>query len=374
MKFLRRLFGREAPPAEEQSPQDRALPESPPVIEAPPVEEIATAEILGEEDFDKAVVEVEEAAPQALIQTAPLEDAADKIPETAPLIGDRLLLGATRQLPAMEEIAMVSNSALNFGHRIDVGRVRNNNQDAVVACAMVVRDANSHADFGLFAVADGMGGHLDGEKASAQVASTVTEQIISRIYLPLLQQDLERAGQDEDTSKHIPVNEVLAQALQAANLTIISKIPNSGTTATLVVLIGNSVHLAHIGDSRAYIINESGIEQITRDHSLAQRLFEVGKLTREEMGSFTRRNELYKVLGFTEDVEPDVSSRRLSPGSYLLLCSDGLWGEVPDALIQDVVLASASPQAACDRLVELANERGGHDNVSVVIVQVPYVV
>ncbi|MCZ7545315.1 MAG: protein phosphatase 2C domain-containing protein [Anaerolineae bacterium] len=272
------------------------------------------------------------------------------------------------------EVELIRNVTPSFGHSIDVGRVRSNNQDALVACAMVVRDHGDNAtNFGLFAVADGMGGHIDGEKASAQVASTITEQVLSKIYLPLLQQEPGATDWMEEVDDRLPIADVLSDALRSANTTIISKIPNSGTTATLCVLVGNTLHLAHIGDSRAYLISEGGIEQITRDHSLAQRLFEVGQLTREEMGSFPRRNELYKVLGFTEDIEPDVGSRRLTPGTYLLICSDGLWGEVPDPLIEDVVLSAATPQAACDRLVALANERGGHDNISVVIVQMPRV-
>lgn len=370
MNFLRRLFGLKSPPAEEQARRDLTLqeetarPEAPtieaePVVEetppGPPAEPVSAA---GEEPVGV----------QARIETAPLDNV--KVGDTGPLTPAQGVVGATRQLPTPEEIVAISNSALIYGHCIAVGQVRSNNQDAVAASAVVMRCADSHADFGLFAVADGMGGHLDGEKASAQVVATVTQHVTEQVYLPLLEHGLE-TSRSAEASERTPINEALIRALQAANAAIIARIPNSGTTATLAVIVGNSLHLAHVGDSRAYIITQRGIEQLTRDHSLAQRLFEVGQLSHDEMMTFPRRNELYKVLGFTEDVEPDVTSRRLPPGSYLLLCSDGLWGEVPDAIIHSVVLTAPTPQLACERLVELANERGGHDNISVIVVQLP---
>ena len=369
MDFLRRLLGRRADLPEDESPTSTDDARPPDAAVAPPQEASgdAAAEAAVEESRPDAGAEP---VSQSLVDTGPLGRPSSDIAETAPLLVDTGGINSTRQLPLAQEIEAPTNITLRFGYRTDVGRVRSTNQDSLTAQAAVMHSAQSHADFGLFAVADGMGGHLDGEKASALVVSIMTEQIISQVYLPLLQREFD-TRLEWDIAEHIPINEVMVRTLQRANTAIASQIPNSGTTATLSLIIGNTAYLAHIGDTRAYTIDESSIEQLTRDHSLAQRLFEVGQLSREEMMTFPRRNELYKVLGFTKDVTPDISSRRLIPGSFLLICSDGLWGEVPDSIIQDVVLTAATPQSACDQLVDLANERGGHDNVAVVVIQIP---
>jgi serine/threonine protein phosphatase PrpC len=353
MNFLRRLLGIKPPP----SAEDQTARTSAPPAEAPAPEAVVHVGPTEVESID--IRQLTDTGPlvrprQAMIETAPLETAELEMPT------------GTRQLSTPEEIEEAfTDAALSFGYAIDMGQVRTNNQDALVAYSAALRSADGQTDFGLFAVADGMGGHLDGEKASALVASTITEQVLTHVYLPLLHQEREA-----DSADHMTVSEVLMGALRMANSAILTEIPGSGTTATLAIIIGNTAHIAHIGDSRAYVISDRNIEQLTRDHSLAQRLFEVGQLTREEMGSFRRRNELYKVLGLTEDVDPDVSSRHLPPGAQLLLCSDGLWGEVPEAIMLDVVLTSPTPHIACKRLVQLANERGGHDNISAVIAQI----
>ncbi len=372
MNFLKRLFGQE----EKSDTETQAAPDADEV--KPPETEVASEKVESpdetREDLPVDMPEVDQdpyatqpkpdrnlsvwlqqgGRPQGAIETAPL----------APGEGD--MAAGTRQLPTMEEVEAFVRASMAFGYAIDVGQMRSNNQDALVAYAVALRTHNKEIDFGLFGVADGMGGHLDGEKASALLTTMVTERVLSEIYLELL-----RLPADEDAAESVPVAQVLMESLQEANRTILEDVPGSGTTATFAVTIGNMAYIAHIGDSRAYMVTGQTIEQITRDHSLAQRLFEVGQLTREEMGSFPRRNELYKVIGFTEDMEPDLNTRRLPPGSYLLICSDGLWGEVPEIILQDVVITAPTPHAACTRLIDLANERGGHDNISVVVVQIP---
>lgn len=364
MNFLRRLFGQTSEEEaqdqhdEEQSTTNGAA--APETVESPleasvtptkpPIPPDAVDDAL-DDNFQRADPESHD---QSLIKTAPLA------PEYE-------MTSGTRQLPQMEEVEAFATSSLSFGYGIDVGMTRENNQDALVAYAVSLRSVNQEVDFGLFGVADGMGGHQHGEKASAIVTSTMTESVINNIYLPLLR----LSPDEEDVAEAIPIGEVLLHALHEANESVLRVAPGSGTTATFAVTIGNAAYVAHIGDSRAYLVNGQSIEQITRDHSLAQRLFEVGQLTREEMGSFPRRNELYKVVGFTNDMEPDLNTRRLPPGSYLLLCSDGLWGEVPEIIMQDVVITAPNPHAACVKLVQMANERGGHDNISVVIVKIP---
>ncbi len=279
-----------------------------------------------------------------------------------------LPVGSTRPLQEDEAFdALLTpwrSSRLVYGGKTDVGKVRATNQDAMVAIGAMLDSSSGHADFGFFMVADGMGGHLDGEKASALAVSIVAERVLRDIYIPLLHHE----ARDAD---RLTVGEVLDQAVQEANKAIVEQVPGSGTTASVVVLIGSMAHVAHVGDIRVYLVTSSGMDQLTRDHSLVQRLVEVGHITKEEAVVHERRNELYRVLGAMPEVEVDVITRRLPPGARLLICSDGLWGEVPESTIMDVLVSARTPQEACDRLVSLALELGGRDNITVVVAQMP---
>lgn len=136
-------------------------------------------------------------------------------------------------------------------------------------------------------------------------------------------------------------------------------------------MLGDLAYIGHVGDSRAYLITNDNIEQITRDHSLVQRLIELDQLTPEEAVVHPQRNVLYRAIGQTENLEVDLLTRRLPPGSRLLLCSDGLWNLVPEEMILDIVRSTKTPQEACDRLITTANDRGGPDNITAILVQVP---
>lgn len=223
------------------------------------------------------------------------------------------------------------------------------------------RSADQRPDSGLFIVADGAGGHHDGEKASALAISLFARQVMNQIYIPLLADDDER----------LPLVEVLADAAQKANEAVIKKVPDSATTLTAVALIGGLATITHVGDSRCYLITQNGAEQITRDHSLVQRLIELGQITPEEALSHPQRSVLYRVIGQNEVVEVDIATRRLPPDSHLLLCSDGLWNYLTHEEIGEIVMSYEHPQEASDKLVELANELGGEDNISVIVVKMP---
>jgi protein phosphatase len=128
--------------------------------------------------------------------------------------------------------------------------------------------------------------------------------------------------------------------------------------------------LANIGDSRAYLLKPEAIVQVTVDHSLVERLVATGQITPEEAANHPQKNVIYRVVGDKPRVENDIYEQRLVPGEALLLCSDGLSGMVPDEQMWQIWRTSTSPQEACDRLVEAANEAGGEDNITAVIVQV----
>ncbi len=270
--------------------------------------------------------------------------------------------GATRPLSEETLIAFMGNGHITFGQASDVGMVRNNNQDAIYSFFSTLRSSEEHPDFGLFIVADGMGGHHDGEKASAITVRTVALEVTKTIFAPLL------AG---DTQDQPPITEAITAAIEKANAEVIRHVPDGGTTFTAACIIGDLAYISHVGDSRIYLITKDSIDQLTRDHSLVQRLIELDQLTPAEAAEHPNKNMLYRALGQNELVEIDITTRRLPPKSRLLLCSDGLWNQVENNELLDVVKQAATPQDACNKLVALANKRGGNDNISVVILNMP---
>jgi protein phosphatase len=142
-----------------------------------------------------------------------------------------------------------------------------------------------------------------------------------------------------------------------------------GTTLVMAYIAGGQAYVAHVGDSRAYVINDAQIQQITIDHSLVQRLVDTKQLTVEEARVHPQRNVIYKNLGDRAAVSPDIVRLDLQPGDRLLLCSDGLNTVVDDARIHQIVLGATSPQDACSQLIDAANAAGGPDNITAIIVQ-----
>ena len=142
------------------------------------------------------------------------------------------------------------------------------------------------------------------------------------------------------------------------------------TTCTCVLILGMNAFVAHVGDSRACLIEQDTIQWLTTDHSLVNRLIELGQITADEAKTHPQRNVLYRAVGRGDTLEVDTGLQSLSVGSSLLLCSDGLWGMLSQEIITAIIRSAPSPQVACHRLVARANESGGQDNVTVVLVQV----
>jgi serine/threonine protein phosphatase PrpC len=234
----------------------------------------------------------------------------------------------------------------------DVGRLRPHNEDYVDYC--VPPDPRQRERKGaMFLVADGMGGHQAGEVASRGAV----ELVIKEYYGD--------TGHDVGTS--------LVRAFRAANQQIYSQAQadpskaGMGTTLVAAVILGRKVYLANVGDSRAYLINEKGISQITEDHSWVEEQVRAGLLSPEQAYRHPQRNLLTRALGSKPAVEVDLFEGELGEGDSLLLCSDGLTGRVEDAEIASVVQEHPAEEAA-RLLVAQANERGGNDNISVLIV------
>ena len=235
--------------------------------------------------------------------------------------------------------------ALDYAARSDVGLVRSENQDS------------GYAGPHLLVVADGMGGHAGGDIAS----SIAIGRMVSL--------DGESHGGDDATDH-------LVRSLAAANTQIQEQVEHSpelqgmGTTVTALLRAGNKVALAHIGDSRAYLLRGGALSQITHDHSFVQSLVDEGRITEEEADSHPQRSLVTRVLTGSEGDEPDLMVREVRPGDRFLLCSDGLSGFVARDTIADVLSAGQPVGPTADRLVELALKAGAPDNVTVVVADV----
>jgi serine/threonine protein phosphatase PrpC len=253
-----------------------------------------------------------------------------------------------------------SDHDLLVGLASDPGCVRDQNQDASLAWQFVFSQSGAPPlPLGLYALADGMGGHALGEQASSLAIRLVASYVIRHFSLPML-------GDDEDPAERPPINEVLETSLRLAHDALRRKLPEAGTTLTMALILGNGAYIAHVGDSRAYQGRRGHLACLTQDHSIAARLIEMGQAPPDEMN--LRRNVLYKALGQGNQIEPDILYCDLPPGSYLLLCCDGLWGKVTDAEMMALIEQAATPDFACQHLVARAKEQGGEDNISAILV------
>ncbi len=236
------------------------------------------------------------------------------------------------------------------------------NEDALFVLNAALSRGEDLLPLGLYIVADGMGGHEGGQRASDLAVRLTAHWILERIYQPFLLDPNRSAGQQ-------PINDVLVEAAVAANSKVREECPRGGTTLTCTFVLGTNAFIAHVGDTRAYLISHNTIRQITTDHSLVNRLIELGQITPEEALTHPQRNVLYRALGRPGSLEVDTYLQSLPLNSSLLLCSDGLWGVISEQEILSVVNAASSPQVACRQLVALAAERGD-DNITAVLVQV----
>ncbi|HEX8100731.1 MAG TPA: Stp1/IreP family PP2C-type Ser/Thr phosphatase [Actinomycetota bacterium] len=227
-----------------------------------------------------------------------------------------------------------------IGVASDIGRARERNEDSYLA------------EEPLFAVADGMGGHRGGAVASSLALETLHS---------VLRGDQTSPG-------------ALIEEIKEANRRVIERgladreLRGMGTTLTALYADEDKVHIAHIGDSRAYLLRDGSLKQLTEDHSLVQRMVMEGKLKPEEAERHPQRSILTRALGSEQDVEPDTMTvDPVLPGDRLLLCTDGLTSMVRTDTIEQILKGESDPQDAADRLVDEANDAGGEDNITVVV-------
>ncbi len=234
-----------------------------------------------------------------------------------------------------------SSQWLSWGARTDVGLVREHNEDSYLVRAPV------------FAVCDGMGGHEAGEVASTIAVETIANEA------PLHADDV-----------------LLGAAVESANLAVMQGAvnglgrPGMGCTASCALIEGSRMAIAHVGDSRVYLLHLGTLVRLTHDHSYVEELVDAGEITADEARTHPSRSVITRALGSDPDMYADHFSIAVSSGDRIVICSDGLSSMVEDSEIEAVAVSSATPQAAADNLVAAALTAGGHDNVTVLVVDV----
>ena len=243
------------------------------------------------------------------------------------------------------------------------GIERTHNEDSLFVLQGNAAGLETMPEFGLYIVADGMGGHRSGEVASAVSVRAVARRLCEDSILQLLAID--------PSSEVVPLQDLMRTALEEANQAVVDRVPGGGTTLTAVLHLGHQVTVGHVGDSRAYVLKDGEVRPITRDHSLVKRLEELGQLRPEEAEVHPQRNVLYRAIGQGANLEVDVFTLPIPRDADMLLCSDGLWGVVPDQELNRIVLAAETPQEACERLIDAANAAGGPDNITAILIHFP---
>lgn len=255
--------------------------------------------------------------------------------------------------------------------RTDVGQIREHNEDNFLVADLTRKqrgllEANRASAVGkhgsIFAVCDGMGGAAAGEIASQLAVDIIYERMAENL-------DEQHALSRDELARR------LVRAIEAAGLRIFqeAKLDRSrrgmGTTVTAAALVDDYLFFAQVGDSRGYVMREGQLVQLTRDQSLVNQLIEAGQLTEEEAETFEHNNIILQALGTADTVQVDLTYCELRKGDTLLLCSDGLSGMVRFDDIREVLRSTTEPLEACKQLTERANQAGGHDNITVIVVK-----
>jgi len=248
-----------------------------------------------------------------------------------------------------------AEKARKIGMLTDVGQVRTVDEDSILAADLSFGVNSESSKFLLLAVADGMGGHAKGEEASK-----IALNAIARAVIPDLLNDT-------------PFTKILEKGIQNANQDILdytAKNPEAsgmGTTSVCAVVKDNQIHLANVGDSRAYRVSDDEICRVTKDHSYVQALIDEGDITEEQAREHPRKNEITRAVGIMPSIEVDTMKLTLDSDESLLLCCDGVIAHLSDDDIHKIIRDSPDPQTACQEIVDMANERGGSDNISLII-------
>jgi serine/threonine protein phosphatase PrpC len=292
---------------------------------------------------------------------------------------------------------------LTAADKTDVGKQREQNEDS----AYKRIESTPDGDRGLFVVADGMGGYKAGEVASRLAVETISKTLDS-FFKPITEQPTIRLSpitvkpenlDDTDKTMKLPpvgnskslpktqklsesaltpgIEDQLTSAIQQANRAILrygeqqTAARGLGSTVTVVLIYDNQAFIANVGDSRTYLLRNNQLTTLTKDHSLVQKLVETKQIEPEDVYTHPQRNLIYRSLGAGHrSIEVDIFHETIQPGDIFLLCSDGLWEMVRPLDLKKTLGEQVSPQKVCDSLINMANDSGGEDNITAVVVHV----
>lgn len=265
-----------------------------------------------------------------------------------------------------------------IGKGSDRGILRRLNEDSVAIYEYTSIFESVHNPIGLCIVADGMGGHKNGEVASRIAIQTISERINKALFAAGFK---ENGFCTDDTELKKIMENAIFEASDKIHTIARAKQSDMGATITAALIMSEKAFIINVGDSRIYHLNHDGFHLVSEDHSLVYRLFKVGQITYNEIYTHPHRNQLLRCLGesalrknlnaMAENAHHAYFySRELRKGDQLLLCSDGLWEMIPDDKLETILESSSHPQQACDELIQTANNNGGEDNISVIVVKI----
>jgi protein phosphatase len=268
---------------------------------------------------------------------------------------DELIAERTQPIPLWMRIGAASHQ----------GMVREVDEDSLLALDLrMVQDSRGHS-WGLFIVADGMGGHEAGEIASGLALRGAAEVVMSSYLAPTIESDV--------PYEEARLREIVQKAILQANAYVLREAQargnDMGTTITMALVAGDRAVIGNIGDSRTYIYRDGALRRISKDHSLVMRLVDIGQITEDDIYTHPQRNAVLRSLGDKSELEVDLFSERLRPGDALFLCCDGQWEMTRDPQMAELITQHDDPQAACDALITAANAAGGEDNITSVLVR-----
>jgi serine/threonine protein phosphatase PrpC len=256
----------------------------------------------------------------------------------------------------------------------DAGNVRRSdpNEDSTLALLMQRIHESTATPAGLFVVADGMGGHDNGQRASHIAISKMAERITRDLLLAPLTGENE--GEAVNPADEDSLVKLLHDAVEEANAAIYQENQRDktdmGSTITGCLVVGDYAYIFNVGDSRTYMLRAGQIYQLTTDHSLVAQLVASGLIQPDDVYTHPQRSQIFRSLGDKLNIQIDIFKQQLHPGDILLSCCDGLWEMVRNPQIESILNEAPNPQAACSQLLDAANENGGEDNISVVVVAV----
>lgn len=274
---------------------------------------------------------------------------------------DKIEKSRNKPFNAMKE-SSISSTRYSAAYCQSPGKERAHNEDTILTFSSVLFGGETPTSFGIYLVADGMGGHQSGEVASRLAAQAACQYLVDNVFKTLTcnWNDIPEA------SLQVSLNEAVHQAQES----IQQQVPGGGTTLTLCLNINEKFYSAHVGDSRLYVLNnEFELVLRTKDHSLVKRLIDLGEISEYEAADHPQKNVLIRALGQLDPFEPDIDHFVLNAGERLMICSDGLWGVVDELEIYEIINNAVNIDQAAVVLVQSANDHGGPDNISVVLIE-----